>query len=69
MAPYCVKYVLDNSYWPHDLGNSESYISEAIFNKLTSGDDSSVESDDNNSIESDDGLCSGLWCVVEPIVN
>ena len=57
-VPRLVRYVLDSSYWLHDLDDDNvAYLSEEQFNTLESGD----------GIEADEGVQVGAWCIVRHI--
>ena len=55
-VPRLVRYVLDSSYWLHDLDDDNAaYLSEEQFNNLDNG----------ASIEADEGVqVVGAWCIV-----
>ena len=54
-VPRLVRYVLDSSYWLHDLDDDNAaYLSEEQFNNLDNG----------ASVEADEGVQVGAWCIV-----
>ena len=57
-VPRLVRYVLDSSFWLHDLdGDNVAYLSEEQFNNLEAGD----------SVEADEGVEVGTWCIVRHV--
>ena len=57
-VPRLVLYVLDSSYWLHDLNDDNaSYLSKEQFKKLKSG----------ASVEADEGVQVGSWCIVRHV--
>ena len=57
-VPRLVRYVLDSSYWLHDLGNEKAtYLSVEQFEQL----------DEANAGEAGEGVEVGAWCIVSHI--
>lgn len=57
-VPRLVQYVLDKSYWIHDLGDEKAtYLSEEQFKNLDSG----------ASIEANEGIKVGTWCLLRHV--
>jgi hypothetical protein len=57
-VPRLVRYVLDSSYWLHDLGNENAtYLSAEQFKNL----------DEANAGEAGEGVEVGAWCIVSHV--